>query len=88
MKTTLATVEQAERDEIHAIYSHLSALKEIEYLIATAPKDVYDSYYRDLEKTDQEYQDWWVRISTKYNLPAFDGKDWEFDFRTNNIFLL
>lgn len=88
MKTTLAIVEQIERDEINAIYTHLSALKEIEYLISTAPKNVSESYYKDLEKTNKEYQDWWVKISDKYNLPVYDGKDWEFDFRTNTIFLL
>lgn len=88
MKTKLATVTQAERDEINAIYTHLSALKEIEYLVATMPKDVCIAYHQDFERTNQAYQDWWEEVSNKYNLPVFDGKDWEFDFKTNTIFLL
>lgn len=88
MKKKLAIVDTHESEEIRDLYSHLSALKEIEYLISSAPKDIYESYYQDLEKTNQDYQDWWSKISDKYNLPKFEGKDWEFDFKTKTIFLL
>ena len=88
MKKQLAIVSQLESDEIKVIYAHLTSLKELEYLISSVSKEVFDSYHQDLKKTNQEYQEWWVKISAKYNLPVFEEKNWEFDFRTNTIFLL
>lgn len=88
MKRKLAVIDPKECDQMRAIYSHLSALREIEYLIASTSTDLKDYYYQDLKETNQVYQEWWMNISNKYNLPAYEGKDWEFDFRTNSIYVL
>jgi len=88
MKQKLTTVDNVEGNEIKNIYAHLSSLRELEYIISSDQNEIYDIYYRDLEKTNEAYQNWWSKISKKYNLPVFEKRNWEYDFRTNTIYIL
>lgn len=88
MKEKLAQVTSLEGNEIKVIYSHLSSLKELDYLIKSCNKEIYDKFVKDLEDTNNAYQQWWDKISIKYNLPVHEQRNWEFNFRTNTICLL
>lgn len=88
MKEMLVKVSNIEGEEIRGIYSHLSSLKELEYLINPDHGEVYDRYIKDLNDTNNAYQSWWEKITLKYHLPVNDNRKWEFNFRTNKIYLL
>ncbi len=88
MKQKIIAVEPLEGEEIKEIYYHLSALRELEYIVSVQNQELRETFSKDVKRTNEAYQNWWYKISKKYHLPVFEGKNWEFNFRTNTIYLL
>ena len=50
--------------------------------------DFYAKVIKDIEETQQKYDEWWQKIVFNYNLTSYDVQNLSVNFRTQDIELL
>ena len=79
-------VLESERNEIQTLHRHLQALEELEEVMPTE-SDMLSRLKTDLAATTGKCQEWWNRMSEKYQWESENGGYWEIDFSSCEILL-
>lgn len=86
-KKLIGQVTVEEMKEIQYLYERKNGLSELARILTPDNQELYEKLVKDLGKTQSEFQNWWTRMSQKYNWEGIDGGNWEIDFDTCDIYL-
>lgn len=81
-------VTPEERDEIQTLFERRNGLNELAKILTSDNIDLYEKLIKDMGETSFKYQNWWTRMSQKYQWESTDNGNWEINFDTCEIFLL
>lgn len=87
-KRLIGKVTIEEMKEIQLLNERKNGLFELSRIISSDNEELYEKLVKDMGKTQSRYQNWWTRMSQKYNWESIEGGNWEIDFETCNIFLV
>ncbi len=88
MKKKVGQVTQEEKNEIQALFERRNGLNELAKILTADNVDLYERLVKDMGETSTKFQDWWNRMSQKYNWISSDNGNWQIDFETCEIFLV
>lgn len=88
MKKIVGTVDQNEKEEIQALFERRNALNELAKILTANNDALYEKLVKDIGATSMKFQDWWSRMSSKYQWERQENGRWEIDFSTNKIYLI
>lgn len=88
MKKVISKVTSEERDEIQKLFERKNGLNELAKILTSDNEDLYEKIVKDLGETTTKYQNWWTRMSQKYQWESTDNGNWEINFDTCEIYLL
>ena len=81
-------VTPEERDEIQTLFERRNGLNELAKILTSENSELYEKLVKDMGETSTKFQNWWNRMSQKYQWESKDNGNWEIDFDTCNIFLV
>ena len=81
-------VTPEERNEIQTLFERRNGLNELSQILTVDNEALYEKLVKDLGETGSKFQNWWNRMSEKYNWESAEGGNWEIDFDTCNIYLV
>lgn len=87
VKKLIGQVTVEEMKKIQYLYERKNGLSELARILTPDNQELYEKIVKDLGKTLSEFQNWWTRMSQKYNWEGVDGGNWEIDFDTCDIYL-
>lgn len=80
-------VSPEEKDEIQALFERRNGLNELAKIVSTDNTELYEKLVKDMGETATKFQQWWDRMSQKYQWESADGGNWEINFETCEITL-
>jgi len=86
-KKLIGQVTVEEKKEIQSLYERKNGLSELARILTPDNKELYEKLVKDLGETQSKFQNWWTKMSQKYNWEGVDGGNWEIDFDTCSIYL-
>lgn len=87
MKKEIGKVSAEERDEIQRLFERRNGLNELSKILSPSNEELYEKLVKDMGVTSVKFQNWWDRMSTKYNWESIQNAHWEIDFETCLIYL-
>lgn len=81
-------VTPEERDEIQTLFERRNGLNELSQILTAENETLYEKLVKDLGETGAKFQNWWNRMSKKYQWESVDGGNWEINFETCEIYLV
>lgn len=87
-KKKTGQVTPQERDEIQALFERRNGLNELARILTADNTELYERLIKDLGETGTKFQEWWDRMSKKYQWESADDGNWEIDFSTCDIYLV
>ncbi len=88
MKKVISQVTPEERDEIQALFERRNGLNELAQILTAENTELYERLIKDMGETGTKFQNWWNRMSQKYNWESEEHGHWEIDFNTCDILLV
>lgn len=88
MKKKIGQVTPEERDEIQSLFERRNGLNELTKILTADNADLYEKLVKDIGETGTKFQDWWNRMSLKYQWESAENGNWEIDFNTCDIYLV
>ena len=88
MKKLVGQVTPEERNEIQALFERRNGLNELAKILTADNAELYEKLVKDLGETGTKFQDWWNRMSEKYQWESAEGGNWEINFDTCEIYLV
>ncbi len=88
MKKEVGNVTEQERDEIQALFERRNGLNELAKILTADNNELYERLVKDLSETTAKFQDWWNRMSEKYQWESAENGNWEIDFNDCTIYLV
>lgn len=83
----MGLVSPEEKDEIQALFERRNGLNELAKIVSADNTELYEKLVKDMGETATKFQQWWDRMSQKYQWESADGGNWEINFETCDIFL-
>jgi len=83
----VGTVEFEEAEAMYKIFMRKKALEELEIISDQLTEELKSKLKKEIESTTLRFNDWWSKMSLKYNFENQDMCQWEIDFDTYEIFL-
>lgn len=80
------TVE--EKEEIQRLFERRNGLNELARIIPSDNISLYERLVKDLGETSSKFQNWWDRMSEKYQWESSNNGTWEINFDTCEIYLV
>ena len=80
-------VTPEERDEIQALFERRNGLNELAKILTSDNAELYETLVKDMGATCIKFQNWWTRMSQKYQWESLENGNWEINFDTCEIFL-
>ena len=80
------TVE--EKNEIQTLFERRNGLNELAKIVTADNTELYEKLVKDLGETGIKFQNWWDRMSQKYQWESADNGSWEINFDTCEIILV
>lgn len=87
-KKVVGLVSPEEKDEIQALFERRNGLNELAKIVSADNTELYEKLVKDMGETATKFQQWWDRMSQKYQWESADGGNWEIDFETCEILLV
>ena len=87
-KKVIGQVTTEERNEIQTLFERRNGLNELAHILTTENEDLYEKLVKDLGEIGAKFQNWWNRMSEKYNWDSNEVGNWKIDFETCNIYLV
>jgi len=91
-KTMVGTVTPEESDAIRALFERRNGLLELFKALIDMDTDqrdlLYEKIVRDFSDVTARYQDWWTEKSLKYGWENSEGKRWEVNFTSCEVFII
>lgn len=88
MKKIVGRVTEEEKNEIQTLFERRNGLSELTHILTADNDTLYEKLVKDLSETGSKFQNWWNRMSEKYNWESAEGGNWEIDFDTCSIYLV
>lgn len=88
MKEIVGRVTEEEKNEIQTLFERRNGLSELTHILTADNDTLYEKLVKDLGETGSKFQNWWNRMSKKYNWESAEGGNWEIDFDTCSIYLV
>ena len=80
-------VTPEEKNEIQALFERRNGLNELAKVLTADNAELYEKLVADMGETGTKFQNWWDRMSQKYNWESSPNGNWEINFDTCEIFL-
>ena len=80
------TVE--EKNEIQILFERRNGLNELAKIVTADNTELYEKLVKDLGETGVKFQNWWDRMSQKYQWESSENGHWEINFDTCEITLV
>lgn len=80
-------VTPEEKNEIQALFERRNGLNELAKVLTADNAELYEKLVTDMGETGTKFQNWWDRMSQKYNWESSPNGNWEINFDTCEIFL-
>ena len=87
MKHKVGQVSPEEKDEILALFERRNGLNELAKIVNNNDA-LYEKLVTDMGTTATKFQNWWDRMSSKYQWESAENGQWEIDFNSNEIYLV
>lgn len=87
-KKTVGHVTEEEKKEIQVLFERRNGLNELAKILSPDNAELYERLVKDLGETTTKFQQWWDKMSSKYQWEAADDGNWEINFQTNEIILV
>jgi len=84
----LGQVTPEERDEIQTLFERRNGLNELAKILTSDNAQLYEKLVKDMGETSTKFQNWWNRMSMKYQWESKENGNWEINFDTCEIFLV
>ena len=88
MKKSIGKVTEDEKNEVMALFERRNGLNELAKILTIENDELYEKLVKDMGETGIRFQDWWNRMSQKYNWESAEGGNWEINFETCEIYLV
>ncbi|MBR2145915.1 MAG: CXXX repeat peptide modification system protein [Muribaculaceae bacterium] len=80
-------VTPEEKNEIQSLFERRNGLNELAKVLTADNAELYEKLVKDMGETGTKFQNWWDRMSQKYNWESSPNGNWEINFDTCEIFL-
>ena len=80
-------VTPEERNEIQTLFERRNGLNELAKILTNDNAELYEKLVKDMGETSTKFQNWWNRMSNKYQWESTENGNWEINFDTCEIFL-
>lgn len=80
------TVE--EKNEIQSLFERRNGLNELAKIVTADNTELYEKLVKDMGETGTKFQNWWDRMSQKYQWESSENGNWEINFNTCEITLV
>lgn len=80
-------VTPKERDEIQALFERRNGLNELAKILTSDNAELYEKLVKDMGITSTKFQNWWNRMSQKYQWESTENGNWEINFDTCEVYL-
>lgn len=87
MKKEIGNVTEQERDEIQALFERRNGLNELAKILPADNSELYERLVKDMSETSARFQNWWNKMSDKYQWESAEDGRWEIDFNDCKIYL-
>ena len=87
-KKIVGQVTPEERTEIQTLFERRNGLNELAKILTADNAELYEKLVKDVGETGTRFQDWWNRMSEKYQWESAENGNWEINFDTCEIFLV
>ena len=87
-KKKVGQVTTEEKNEIQTLFERRNGLNELAKIVTTENTDLYEKLVKDLGETGTKFQNWWDRMSQKYQWESSENGNWEINFETCEISLV
>lgn len=87
-KKKVGQVTTEEKNEIQTLFERRNGLNELAKIVTTENTDLYEKLVKDLGETGTKFQNWWDRMSQKYQWEFSENGNWEINFETCEISLV
>lgn len=87
-KKIVGQVTPEEKNEIQRLFERRNGLNELAHILTVDNDALYEKLIKDFGETVAKFQDWWNRMSEKYNWESAENGNWEIDFETCDIYLV
>ena len=81
-------VTPEERDEIQMLFERRNGLNELAKILTSYNAELYEKLVKDMGETSTIFQNWWTRMSQKYQWESLENGNWEINFDTCEIYLV
>lgn len=87
-KKQVGQVTEEEKNEIQQLFERRNGLNELAKILTADNTELYEKLVKDMGETGTRFQNWWDRMSAKYQWEADENGHWEINFDTCEIFLV
>ena len=87
MEKIVGQVTAEEKNEILTLFERRNGLNELAKILTPENEALYEKLVKDMGETSSKFQNWWDRMSEKYQWESIEGGNWEIDFDSCNIYL-
>lgn len=88
IKKNVGQVTVEEKNEIQTLFERRNGLNELAKIVTADNTELYEKLVKDLGETGTKFQNWWDRMSQKYQWESSDNGNWEINFDTCEITLV
>lgn len=87
MRKVVGSVTAEEKNEIQALFERRNGLNELAKILTVENTELYEKLIKDMGETGTKFQNWWDRMSSKYQWESSVNGSWEINFDTCEIYL-
>ena len=87
-KKIVGHVTVEEKNEIQTLFERRNGLNELAKIVTADNTELYEKLVQDLGETGAKFQNWWDRMSQKYQWESSENGNWEINFETCEISLV
>ncbi len=87
-KKKVGQVTVEEKNEIQALFERRNGLNELAKILTAENAELYEKLIKDMGETGTKFQNWWDRMSQKYQWESMEGGNWEINFDSCEIYLV
>ena len=80
-------VTPEERNEIQTLFERRNGLNELAKILTSDNAELYEKLVKDMGITSTKFQNWWNRMSQKYQWESTEDGNWEINFDTCEVTL-
>ena len=84
----LGQVTVEDKNQIQFLFERRNGLNELAKIVTADNTELYEKLVKDMGETGTKFQNWWDRMSQKYQWESSENGHWEINFDTCEITLV